>query len=117
MYIKFPFGVLDFNGLKDLQQYHQHLTIKINKMWLSECDRISGDMGINITKINLSSDKCPSLDNLIGNQWVTEKEINILFSILNRDYNEVLCLLCTPDKFITEALKMKSQNKGQIKEF
>ena len=28
VYVKFPFGVLDFNGLKELQKYHQYLKMK-----------------------------------------------------------------------------------------
>ena len=46
MYIKFPFGMVDYNGLKQLELYHHELNLKHSKeeiqTWLSECGGIYG---------------------------------------------------------------------------
>ena len=46
VYIKFPFGMVDYNGLKQLQLYHHELNLKHSKeeiqTWLSECGGIYG---------------------------------------------------------------------------
>ena len=88
MYIKFPFGMVDYNGLKQLQLYHHELNHKNNKeeiqTWLSEY----GDIyGINIKKIKVffSQSKLEHeklLVNLTRDCWVTDNEIQRLFIAL-----------------------------------
>ena len=41
------------------------------------------------------------LVNLTRDCWVTDNEIEQLFSILNKQYDEVMCV-CTPDKYVIE---------------
>ena len=41
------------------------------------------------------------LVNLTKDCWVTDNEIERLFSILNKQYDEVMCV-CTPDKYVIE---------------
>ena len=48
-YLKFPFGILDFDGLKMLQKYHDYTQKKVyeEKTWLKESEKTSGSLGIN----------------------------------------------------------------------
>ena len=52
VFIKFPFGLMDYNGLKQLQLYHcdlHHKSVKeVIQTWLSEAGNI---YGINMKKI------------------------------------------------------------------
>ena len=102
LYIKFPFGVLDLIGLKELRDYHQHLArMKLKKqcnLWLVQCECISNDLGIDINKIKeyfTSSllQEQPSLVSITGNKWVTEIDLGKMFRVLNRDYNDTMCLI------------------------
>ena len=47
------------------------------------------------------------LVNLTRDCWVTDNEIERLFSILNKQYDEVMCVVCTPDKYVNDFLKSK----------
>ena len=84
-YIKFPFGLMDYNGLKQLQLYHcdlHHKSVKEGiQTWLSQAGNI---YGINMKKIkeffSLSkSEHEKKLVNLTRDHWVTENEINELY--------------------------------------
>ena len=115
VYVKFPFGVINYDGLKDLQKYHQYLkdraTDKQNQAWLSECESIS-DVNLKSIKDYFKRPKLDheaSLTNLTGKHWVTENEMGLLFKILNRSYTDVMCLVCTPDKHIDETVKIKCE--------
>ena len=83
---------------------------------LVQCECISNDLGIDINKIkeyftsSLLQDQ-PSLVSITGNQWVTEIDLRKMFRVLNRDYNDTMCLICTPDKHIDEEVKFKLQKK------
>jgi hypothetical protein len=54
-YVKFPFGILDYDGLKKIQEYHeQKLTKRIEceeKEWLKGCESLRVNIGIDIAKI------------------------------------------------------------------
>ena len=116
VYIKFPFGMIDYNGLKQLQLYHFDLNRKHDKekiqTWLSECGSIHG---INMKKIKefFSQSKLENekvLVNLTGDRWVTDNEIEQVFSILNKQYDDVMCVVCTPDNHVSDFLKTKSKD-------
>ena len=116
VYIKFPFGLMDYNGLKQLQLYHcdlHHKSVKEGiQTWLSQAGNI---YGINMKKIkeffSLSkSEHEKKLVNLTRDHWVTENEINELFSILNQQYEDVMCVVCTPDKYVNDFLTTKSKH-------
>ncbi len=115
IYIKFPMGLMDYNGLKQLQWYHYDLkhnsTIGKIMTWLTE----TGDLyGIN-TKIIMeffsqsSSNHETKLINLTRDNWITENEINELFTLLNQQYEDIMCVVCTPDKCIRDFLISKSK--------
>ena len=54
-YIKFPFGILDYDGLQKLQEYHeQKLRRKLEgeeREWLKGCESLCSNIGIDIAKI------------------------------------------------------------------
>ncbi len=57
VYIKFPFGLLDYNRLKELQAYHEHKKIKQrekeeDKMWLTKSTHIGKSMRVDTNMIN-----------------------------------------------------------------
>ena len=94
VYIKFPFGLLDYNGLKQLQLYHCDLNHKQVKegiqTWLSE----TGNINMKKIKEFFSLSKSEhenKLVNLTRDHWVTENDMNELFSILNQQYDDVVC--------------------------
>lgn len=96
VYIQFPFGIIDYNGLKDLQNYHQYLkdekTKKEVKAWLSECEGVSG-IELSKVKEHFVSGHEPALTNLTGKRWVSDNEMSLLFNILNKTFNDVICLV------------------------
>ena len=53
--MKFPFGILDYDGLKKIQEYHeQKLTKRIEgeeTEWLKGCESLCMNIGIDIAKI------------------------------------------------------------------
>lgn len=115
VYIKFPFGLLDYDGLKGLQAYHEHLqnTRRERKAtaWLGECANISQSVNVDISKIKqcLQSNGPLKLllQNLVGDCWVTEKEIDKIFAILNGKFADTVCIVYKPDQYIDEKLKLK----------
>ena len=54
-YIKFPFGILDYDRLQKLQEYHeQKLRQKLEgeeREWLKGCESLCSTIGIDIAKI------------------------------------------------------------------
>ncbi len=49
----------------------------------------------------------PFLQNLIGNRWVTEKEIDNIFNILSNKFVNTFCLVNKPDQYMDDTLKAK----------
>ena len=55
------------------------------------------------------------LVNLTKDRWVTDNEIERLFSILNKQCDEVMCVVCTPDKYVNDFLKsIKNLNQYSL---
>ena len=110
VYMKFPFGTLDYRGLKDLQNYHQYLEDKKSEKeiqaWLLECESIRG---VNMIKIKENLSRKPLLTHLTGKHWVSDDEISALFQLLNKRFNDVICLVCTPDCYVENETIVKSQ--------
>ena len=54
------------------------------------------------------------LVNLTRDHWVTDNEIDRLFSILNKQCDEFMCVVCTPDKYVNDFFKSKCNTKLSI---
>ena len=50
------------------------------------------------------------LVNLTKDRWVNDNEIVLLFRILNKQCDEAMCVVCTPDKYANDFLKSKSKD-------
>lgn len=54
-YIKFPFGIMEYDGLKILQMYHEHIQRKENvseeRAWLEQLEHTCEGLGVNMEKI------------------------------------------------------------------
>ena len=55
------------------------------------------------------------LQNLIGNRWVTEKEIDILFRIINHKFPNTFCFVQKPDHYMEDTVKAKRDQFMQTK--
>lgn len=112
VYVKFPLGIFDYNGLKDLQNYHQYWEDKKAmeqvKDWLSNCGSIDG-IDVNKIKQYFELGHKPPLTRLTGKQWVSDKEIGTLFKHLNKTFDDVICLVCTPDIYVEDDVMVKSK--------
>ena len=93
--------------------YHHYLEKEKSKKeieaWLKECSCIS-EIDVNKIKEYFRSGCDPQLTNLTGKGWVSDNEINLLFNNLNKTVTNVMCLLCTPDKYVPEDLVKKSKD-------
>lgn len=114
---------MDYNGLKQLQLYHYDLKSKNVKeriqTWLSEANDI---YGINVKKIKdffsaSNSQNETKLENLTRDCWVTENEINEVFYMLNQQYDNIMCIVCTPDKYVSDFLMAKSKKNNKRKNY
>ena len=93
-YIKFPFGMIDYDGLQMLQKYHEYiaLTKKVaeEKAWLKQAAQKCEGLGINIDKINqhfkdnvwstASFNPTTFIRNLVGKRWLTDDVIESVYT-------------------------------------
>ena len=95
-YIKFPFGMIDYDGLQMLQKYHEYIALKKKvaeeKVWLKQAAQKCEGLGINIDKINqhfkdnvwstASFNPITSIRNLVGKRWLTDDIIESVFDTI-----------------------------------
>ena len=117
-YIQFPFGSVDYKGLKEFQAYHEedyehHVTTEEIE-WLKKCQHtISTDKPIfnnMLQKIEtyfkemvwtgLIPEKGKQLRNLVGRRWTTDSEITAIFDLLNKQHRDALYFTARPTKFL-----------------
>ena len=55
-YVRFSFGMIDYDGLSRLLTYHEYITLKgkiaKEKLWLQQSKQDCEGLGVNIDKIN-----------------------------------------------------------------
>ena len=107
-YIQFPFGLVDYKGLKEFQAYHEkdyerHVTTE-EVEWFKKCRHIlSTDKPIlnsmlqtiesyfkEMVWTGLIPEKGKQLRNLVGGRWTTDSEIIAIFDLLNKQHSDVL---------------------------
>ena len=130
-YAKFPFGILDFDGLKMLQKYHNNYTqikkkISEEKAWLKESEKACAGLGINIKNIHqyfqshvwCGNDSCASIRNLVGKRWLSDYEIDKMFNVVNEVYDNTIGLCVSQPIFCTHLVgymkKIQSMNNALL---
>ena len=130
-YVKFPFGILDFDGLKMLQKYHNNYTqikkkISEEKAWLKESEKACAGLGINIKNIHqyfqshvwCGNDSCASIRNLVGKRWLSDYEIDKVFNIVNEVYDNTIGFVCKPTHILYSSSglheKIQSMNNALL---
>ena len=114
-YIKFPFGMIDFDGLKRLQSYHEYVALKTmvaeEKAWLKQAKQnYCEGLGVNVDKINqhfeenvwCSTDfnQITPIRNLVGKRWLTDDVIESVFDIINLKHDDMICFVCKPTRIM-----------------
>ena len=83
-YITFPFGMMDYDGLKMLAKYHEYVALRKNiaeeKDWLKQSKQNCGELGINIDEISQHFQMVHnSVRTLVGKRWLSDDIIDIAF--------------------------------------
>ena len=113
-YIKFPFGIIGYDGLDMLLKYHEYITLKKKvaeeKSWLEQAKQNYGSLGIDIDKIyqylqeNVWSTghnyHIDSIRTLVGERWLTDDVIDTVFGIINRKHDDTICFVCKPTRIV-----------------
>ena len=111
VYIKFPFGMMNYDGLKTIQAYHESILykqkIQEEKDWLQSLSKVSSEMGLNLTEITQhfeesvwNSSTSKPIQNLVGDRWLTNFDIDAIFEIINKKYDNVIGFVCKPSEFV-----------------
>ncbi len=118
IYMKFPFGNLCFNKLKELRSYYDQVRYqdKVNEdqLWLKKVKKISSQLPINIHKIEeyltnnvwnskqpLASDsKGATIQSFIGDRWLSNYDIDTFFEIVNKNYDDIIGFVYKPSQYI-----------------
>ena len=109
-YIKFPFGMMDFDGLSTLHKYHEYMQLKKKvaeeKAWLVQskesCEslRIKTDQIIQYFQSHVwcvdTYSPVTSIRNLVGKRWLSDDVIDTVFDIINTQHDDTLCFVCKP---------------------
>ena len=111
-YVKFPFGVLDCDGLKKIQEYHeQKLSRKLEgeeRDWLEGCESLCSTTGISVAKIkryfkaqvwdNSNGQACGR--NFVRERWISDFDMDTLFDITNKQYSDTICFASKPNNHL-----------------
>ena len=110
IYVKFPFGILDYDGLQEIREYHeQKLKRKIEgeeKEWLKGCESLCSRIGIDIAKIKQffearlwdKPNERVCGRNFVGNRWISDSDMDALLDIANKQYSDTICFASKPNK-------------------
>jgi flagellar biosynthesis chaperone FliJ len=101
---------MDYDGLKELQAYYEDLKNtqkeRASGVWINKCANISQSVNVDINKIKQcfenNSYLKPSLQNLVGNSWITENEIEKIFALLNEKFTDTVCVVHKPDHYMNK---------------
>ena len=121
--MKFPFGMIDYDGLQMLQKYHEYIALKKmvaeEKPWLKQAAQKCEGLGINIDKINqhfkdnvwstASFDPITSIRNLVGKRWQTDDVIESVFDTINMKHNDTICFVCKPTRVMYSSARLNEK--------
>ena len=111
-YIKFPFGIIGYDGPAMLLKYHEYITFKKKvaeeNTWLEQAKQNCGSLGIDIDKVyqyfrdNVwptcarNNYHIASVRTLVGERWLTDEVIDTVFGIINKKHDDIICFLYKP---------------------
>ena len=111
-YIKFPFGIIGYDGLDMLLKYHEYITLEKKlaeeNTWLEHAKQNCRSLGIDIDKIyqyfrdNVWSTcarnnyHIASIRTLVGERWLTDEVTDTVFDIINKKHDDTICLVHKP---------------------
>ena len=112
-YIKFPFGILDYDGLQKVLEHHEHkLQRRLEseeKEWLRGCESLCcNNIGINTAKVKHIFeaqiwDKCNKQvcgNNFVGVHWISDTDIDTQLDIVNKQCDNTLCFASKPNNHL-----------------
>ena len=120
-YVKFPFGILDYDGLKKIQEYHeQKLTKRIEgeeTEWLKGCESLCMNIGIDIAKIKRffeaqvwsKSNEQVYVRNFVEKRWVSDSEMDRLLDVANKQYSDTVCFAHKPNKHLCAVTQIQKK--------
>ena len=111
-YIRFSFGMIDYDGLSRLLTYYEYIPLKgkiaEEKLWLQQSKQDCEGLGVNIDQINQyfknhvwstnSYNPVIFVRNVVGTRWLSDDVIDIVFDIINTMYIDTICFLCKPTR-------------------
>ena len=130
-YAQFPFGLVDYKGLKQLQAHHEsvhekHITTE-EVEWFKICrSTFSSHKPVYVSKLQALeayfqdivwtktiSEKGRQLRNLVGRRWATDREITAVFDILNKQHSDALYFSARPGSFMHSVQREGTFSKGK----
>ena len=128
VYVKFPFGMMDYNGLKTIQAYHdgvQHKRkIREEKKWLHDVNKLSSEVGVDLPEIKRyfeehiwTSKQHAPIQSLVGDRWLSNYDIDAIFDLINKKYDNTIAFVCKPSQFmygLQEKIDETIKNKTNI---
>ena len=107
VYIKFPFGILCYEGLKELKSYYERILFqeKINedRNWLINVKSFCSQLKIDVNKIKehlkdhvwnskslVLNPKDTAIQSFVGKCWLTNYDIDVFFEIINKNYDNFI---------------------------
>ena len=122
-YIKFPFGMIDYEGLYMFITYHEYITHKKKvaeeRAWLQQSYQDCNGLCINIDKINQhfrdyvwsakSYNPISSIRTLVGKRWLTDDVIDIVFDAINKKHDDTICFVCKPTRIMYSSVGLNEK--------
>ena len=125
-YAKFPFGTLDFDGLKQLQLYHEYIQYKNRraeeKGWLKQSDQACTTLNIDLHNFYKyfeqyvwSADvNSQYIRNFVGERWLTDCEIDQVFQVINEAYDNTIAFVSNSCTHTVDYVKRFSLFKKKV---
>ena len=123
VYIKFPFGLVDYAGLQMMKSYHEYISLKKRiaeeRVWLKEAKNNCNGLGVNIDRItehfksnvwcSTTLNPATCIRNLVGKRWLTDDIIETAFETINKEHDDTICLVCKPTRFMYSSVRLRDR--------
>ena len=122
-YVKFLFGMIDYDGLQMLKTYHNCIAHKKKvveeKAWLKHAAQNCEGLRVKIDKINqhfkdnvwstTSFNPTTCICILVGNRWLTDDVIETLFDTINSKHDDTICFVCKPTRVMYSSVRLSNK--------
>ena len=106
-----------------MKTYHKYIAHKKKvveeKAWLKHAAQNCEGLGVNIDKINqyfkdnvwstTSFNPTTCRCNLVGNRWLTDDVIEIVFDTINSKHDDTVCFVCTPTRVMYSSVRLNNK--------